>query len=167
MHSIDPVRIRQSMSNILGLKRINKSWASKVIDLLIPRASDLLINITNHLLRRVIVLDMSQSLPRRSVLALNSSPNSSRLSTLMLERTQVVEVDMLGPSSKVVYAGSTRVAGAVSSGLPQSASSCSVTPWIWGYKISFLISTKFRCYSLSSSLSFLFFLKMENSFVLY
>jgi hypothetical protein len=38
-----------------------------------------------------------------------------------------------------------------------------VTPWIWGYKICFLISTKFRCYSLSSSLSFLFFLKMENS----
>jgi hypothetical protein len=42
-----------------------------------------------------------------------------------------------------------------------------VTPWIWGYKISFLISTKFRCYTLSSSLSFLFFLKRENYFVLY
>jgi hypothetical protein len=31
----------------------------------------------------------------------------------------------------------------------------SVTPGIWGYKISFLISTKFRCYPLFS-LSFLF-----------
>jgi hypothetical protein len=31
-----------------------------------------------------------------------------------------------------------------------------------GYKIYFLISTKFRCYSLISSISFIFFLKMEN-----
>jgi hypothetical protein len=34
-----------------------------------------------------------------------------------------------------------------------------------GYKISFLISTKFSCYSLSSSLFFLFFLKVENYFI--
>jgi hypothetical protein len=33
-----------------------------------------------------------------------------------------------------------------------------VTPWIWGYKISFLIFTKFRCYSLLYRFSSLFFL---------
>jgi hypothetical protein len=32
-----------------------------------------------------------------------------------------------------------------------------VTPRIWGYKISFLMSTKFRCYSLIFLLSFPFF----------
>jgi hypothetical protein len=31
-----------------------------------------------------------------------------------------------------------------------------VTPWIWGYKISFLISTKFRCYPLFSIIFFSF-----------
>jgi hypothetical protein len=47
-------------------------------------------------------------------------------------------------------------------GVPRSAVhevrfwSPSVTPWIWRYKISFLISTKFRCYFPHSLLFFLF-----------
>jgi hypothetical protein len=42
-----------------------------------------------------------------------------------------------------------------------------VTPWIWGYKISFLISTKFRCYPLFY-LFFLFFsLNSGDYFILY
>jgi hypothetical protein len=43
----------------------------------------------------------------------------------------------------------------------------SVTPWIWGYKISFLISTKFRCYPLFSRLFFPFAQRVRNYFVLY
>jgi hypothetical protein len=32
-----------------------------------------------------------------------------------------------------------------------------VTPWFWGYKISFWLSTKFRCYSCLSLISLFFF----------
>jgi hypothetical protein len=41
-----------------------------------------------------------------------------------------------------------------------------VTPLIWGYKISFLISTKFRFYPLFFLLFFYFFLNSEE-FVLF
>ena len=39
-----------------------------------------------------------------------------------------------------------------------------VTPWIWGYKISFLIFTKFRCYPLSY-ITFFFSWLVESYFV--
>ena len=41
-----------------------------------------------------------------------------------------------------------------------------VTPWIWGYKLSFLISTKFRCYPFGLSLS-LSFKNREGIFCFY
>jgi hypothetical protein len=42
-----------------------------------------------------------------------------------------------------------------------------VTPGIWRYKISLLISTKFRCYSLSFLLFFSFSEIVGNYFILY
>jgi hypothetical protein len=59
MHGIDLVWIRQSVSNIIGLKRGNTSRVSKVGYLLIPGVSDSLMKLTNHLLRRVIMLDVA------------------------------------------------------------------------------------------------------------
>jgi hypothetical protein len=38
--------------------------------------------------------------------------------------------------------------------MPRVPNHYSVTPWIWGYKISFLLSSKFRCYSSLSHSSF-------------
>jgi hypothetical protein len=51
----------------------------------------------------------------------------------------------------------------------QSETLWTVTPWIWGYKISFLISTKFRCYPLNHLLFFSLccFEIMDINFIIY
>jgi hypothetical protein len=87
MHSIDPIRIKQSMSNISRLKRSNKNRVSKMRHMLITGASDSLRNITNHPLRRVIGLKMLWSYPQMGGLPLNSSLKSSSLSKHWLDWT--------------------------------------------------------------------------------
>jgi hypothetical protein len=125
MHSIDLVRIRQSMSNIMGLKQGNKSRMSEVGHLLIPGASDSLMKLSNHLLRRMIMLDMAWSISYRDSLPSIVATSPPLLVLFALSGPQVVEVVMLGLSSKVVDIGSTRVVGGVSSRSPQPTSSCS------------------------------------------
>jgi hypothetical protein len=82
MHNIDPVKIRKIVSYIMGLRRGNKGRVRNVGHLMIPRAGDSLMKLTNHILRRVITLHMAWSITRGGSLPFNSRLNSSRLSTL-------------------------------------------------------------------------------------
>jgi hypothetical protein len=106
------------MSNIMGLKRGNKSRVIKVGHLMIHGVSDSLMKLISHLLRRVIMLDMSWSLPRRSGLPSKVASTPLGSASSGSSRLQVVEVDMLGLSFDVVDADSNGVANGVGLGSP-------------------------------------------------
>jgi hypothetical protein len=63
------------------------SRVSKVGHLLIPRASDSPMKLSNNLLRRVVTLYVAWSISHRGSLPFNSNLNSYRLSALGLEWT--------------------------------------------------------------------------------
>src|SRR5579859_3499002 len=73
MHGIHPVRIRQSVSNIPGLKRSYKCRVSEVGDFFYLRPGGALMQVTYDLLRWMSLSNMARSFSCRSRLPLNSS----------------------------------------------------------------------------------------------